>query len=213
MKKYSLNKGTNNSLQEVLKTILQKVRSHAFSTVSFKDSLFDQLEGQFTTGTKSEILRTVEHWIVPVDLLKDVKHRECWTYNILRTEGTHECRYLHVLAGHSQQQPFSAPSVSLGSVGCAWGAKRRDLQKSCKFGIQLSQVCQKTRTTDRELLSKDKWRWALNSLVKALEKQHDIIVKLKGCGTNRAGFDSWFCIGYYVTMENHFISVRHSPII
>lgn len=61
MKKYSLNKGTNNSLQEVLKTILQKVRSHAFSTVSFKDSLFDQLESQFTTGTKSEILRTVEH--------------------------------------------------------------------------------------------------------------------------------------------------------
>ena len=33
MKKYSLNKDAGNSLQEVLKTILQKVRSLAFSIV------------------------------------------------------------------------------------------------------------------------------------------------------------------------------------
>lgn len=59
MKKYSLNKDTNNSLQEVLKTILQKVRSHALFTVHFKDSLFDQPQGHFTTGTKLEMLRTV----------------------------------------------------------------------------------------------------------------------------------------------------------
>lgn len=61
MKKYSLNKDTNNSLQEVLKTILQEVRRHVFSTVSFKGALFDQPQGHFTTGMKSEILRTIEH--------------------------------------------------------------------------------------------------------------------------------------------------------
>lgn len=41
MKKYSLNKDTDNSLREVLKTILQNVRTHAISTESFKDVLFD----------------------------------------------------------------------------------------------------------------------------------------------------------------------------
>lgn len=41
MKKYSLNKDTNNSLQEVLKTILHEVKGHAFSTVSFKGALCD----------------------------------------------------------------------------------------------------------------------------------------------------------------------------
>lgn len=50
MEKYRLNKTTNNSLQEVLKTIRQKVRSHAVSTVSFKGALLDQPQGRFTTG-------------------------------------------------------------------------------------------------------------------------------------------------------------------
>lgn len=61
MKKYSLNKDTNNSLQEVLKTILQKVRSPDFFTVSFKGAFFDQPQGHFTAGTTAEILRTIEH--------------------------------------------------------------------------------------------------------------------------------------------------------
>lgn len=61
MKKYSLNKDTNSSLQEVLKTILHEVRSHVFPTVSFKGALCDQPQGHATTGKKSEMLRIIEH--------------------------------------------------------------------------------------------------------------------------------------------------------
>lgn len=52
MKKYSLNKDTDNSLQEVLETILPEVRSHVFSTVSFKGAVFDQLQGHLTASMK-----------------------------------------------------------------------------------------------------------------------------------------------------------------
>lgn len=59
MKKYSLNKDTSNSLQEVLKTILQKVRSLAFCIVLKVLSLI----GHKVTSvqTTAETLRTIEH--------------------------------------------------------------------------------------------------------------------------------------------------------
>lgn len=59
MKKYSLNKDAGNSLQEVLKTILQKGRSLAFSIVLKVLSLI----GPKVTSvqTTAETWRTIEH--------------------------------------------------------------------------------------------------------------------------------------------------------
>lgn len=76
MKKYSLNKDTNNSLQEVLKTVLQRLGAYAFSTTGFKSVSFDCRQGHLTPGAELEIVKTIEHRLFTVEQLEVIKQRE-----------------------------------------------------------------------------------------------------------------------------------------